>query len=262
MQKRVKKGELFLNLLILILVIGISVCLYQIIAPLVEYRTGDNAYLEIAQSAQQVAPAPEPNQAAPEPAPAVRQIYFDRLTAINPDTIGWICSAGTVIDYPVVRGSDNEYYLTHLFSGEKNKLGALFADYRNAPDFSDKNTLIYGHHMKNGSMFASLVEYRQQAYYETHPTMLLYTPAGNFTVEVFGGYITSGLITEEDEGAFQRTFDTDKAFLDFVKNAKLKSDFTTGVEVSAGDRILTLITCTYEYSDARYVVHGRLTPIE
>ena len=115
-------------------------------------------------------------------------IDFGALAAVNGDLAGWLRIEETAVDYPLVQGADNDHYLNHLFDGTANKSGAIFIDSRNDRNFEDQNTLIYGHHMRDGSMFASLVNYKEQAYYDEYPVMLLFTPGGNYLVEFFAGY--------------------------------------------------------------------------
>lgn len=106
--------------------------------------------------------------------------------------MAWITGEDTPIDYPVMHTDNNEYYLSHLYSGEENRYGALFVDCRNTRLFTDPNTLIYGHNMKNDAMFGSLMGYKEQAYYEEHPTMTLYTPDGDYTIELLSGTLENG----------------------------------------------------------------------
>ncbi|MGI6161626.1 MAG: class B sortase [Christensenellales bacterium] len=179
---------------------------------------------------------------------------FDALGEINEDVVGWIISEGTVIDYPVVHGIDNQHYLTHVFDGTRNKLGSIFVDFRNQKGFTDKNTIIHGHHMKNGSMFASLVEYRNQEYFEQHPVMWLLTPERNYLLEIVSGYVTNG-----DE-AYNISFEDEEEFLEFAKTINRLSDFESNVEIGKDDRLITFSTCTYEMSNARYVIHAKLSP--
>ena len=91
---------------------------------------------------------------------------FTKLVELNDQSVGWITIDGTAIDYPVVQGDDNSYYLTHDFNNSSSIQGSIFMDYRNQPDFSDWNNIVYGHNMDNGSMFGALVKYRKQAFYE------------------------------------------------------------------------------------------------
>ena len=116
-------------------------------------------------------------------------VDFESLLAQGPDVKAWLELPGTVIQYPVAQGEDNSYYLKHLYDGTANKVGCLFIDYENAEDFSDNNTIIYGHNMRDGSMFSTLVEYKAQAYYDEHPEMYLVTPEGGYVVEVFSAFV-------------------------------------------------------------------------
>jgi len=183
-----------------------------------------------------------------------KQVDFEALRAINDDTVAWIYSEGTPIDYPVVLGEDNAFYLTHTFSGRPGAAGAIFMDFDNQGDFSDANTAIYGHHMRNGSMFASLDKYRKQSYYDEHPVIYLYTPGGNYAIELFSAYVRDASLLPHD-------FDSPRAFLAYADQIKALSDFRSDVMIGENDRIVTLVTCNYNYDDARYVVHGKLVPL-
>lgn len=119
------------------------------------------------------------------------EVDFEALREINPDLVGWIYIEGTEINYPVVQGADNQYYLKHLFTGEWNSSGCIFLGARNCTDLSDRNSILYGHHMKDGSMFHGLMEYKSQEYYDEHPTVLFLTPDANYEVKIFAGYVAS-----------------------------------------------------------------------
>lgn len=181
------------------------------------------------------------------------QVDFESLQAQNDDVVGWIYGPGTAINYPVVQGEDNVFYLTHMFNGRENKCGSIFMDSLNEADFSNTNSIVHGHHMRNGTMFASLVKYESQSYYDTHPVLWLTTPAESYQVEIFTGFVT-----DVDSDAWQIEFATKedyKAWLDkMAGNSVFESDVTPG----ADDRIITLATCSYDYDDARFVVMGVL----
>ena len=118
------------------------------------------------------------------------KIDFAKLKQKNSDAIAWIKVNGTDIDFPVVKGTDNSYYLTHNFDKEKNKAGWIFADYRNKFDGTDKNIIIYGHNMKNGSMFASLKDVIKEEWYnnENNKYIALITENENCKYQVFSVY--------------------------------------------------------------------------
>lgn len=173
---------------------------------------------------------------------------------INDDSVAWLYCEGTVIDYPIVQGGTNNDYLYHTVTGEYSKLGSLFLDYRNAPNFTDMNSTIYGHRMKSGKMFGTLEKYKNQSYYNAHPTMVLYTGDGKtYLVELFCGYVAVDFNT-----AYRANFANTEAFEAYLAFARARSTFDSTVEVSGSDRILTLSTCTSENAKARYLVLGKL----
>lgn len=179
------------------------------------------------------------------------EVDFEALREINPDIVGWLYCEGTVINYPVVQGDDNSYYLDHLFDGTKNASGKLFLDSRAEGGFDGRHLIIYGHNMKDGTMFASLNSYGSQEYYNTHPSLYLMTPDGCYIAELFAGYRAD---TEDD--AWKISFDSDVEFEDWLKRALERSDFESGIVPGTEDRILTFSTCTS--GNDRYVVSGIL----
>ena len=183
------------------------------------------------------------------------RVDFTSLREINTDVVGWLVSEDGEISYPMVKGKDNDFYLNHLFNGESNKLGAIFMDYRNNKDYLDKNTLIYGHNMKNGSMFSSLTKYKEQSYYDRYPTMLLYTPMGNFSIELFAGLVLDG-----NDESVRLVFKDEHDFQRYIELIRLNSTFKSDRVVEADDRIITLCTCSNEFNNARYALYGRLKP--
>lgn len=181
------------------------------------------------------------------------QIDFSSLEAINEDVVGWIQADGRGIDYPIVLGEDNEYYLTHLFNHEENRIGSIFMDYRNNSDFLDKSSVIYGHYLKDGAMFSSILKYKKQSHYDTYPAMTLYTPEGDYTIELFAGIVHDG-----NYEFVQFEFNDSGDFLDYIGQLKAQSTFKSEVMVDADDRIITLSTCSYEFDNARYALYGKL----
>ena len=213
---------------------------------------GAQASSDGAQASSDGAQAPtDAENGAGVPIVAKSALDFDALREMNGEAVAWIAIPGTKIDYPVVQGEDNVFYLDHLFTGELGSVGAIFMEKTNAPDFSDQNTILFGHHMKDGSMFAGLNKYSSQEYYESHPVMTLYTPGGDYTVEIFAGFA----ITAQP---LPTSFESGETFLGYIADAVAKSSFSSGVTVAPGDRILTLCTCAYVTDDARYILMGVL----
>lgn len=176
------------------------------------------------------------------------------LKAMNSDFIAWLQIPGTKVDFPVVLTDDIDYYLTHLFNGKESSLGTLFSlgktDYRTP----GKNVAIYGHNVRSSGkqMLAALASYKKKSYYDTHATIYLDTVYHASTYTIFAVIdMTSG-----DWDASISSFATERDFLDFIGRAKALSLYDTGVEVTAEDKILTLITCDRDYGgkDGRLVI--------
>lgn len=179
-------------------------------------------------------------------------VDFRILKSENQDIVGWIYSEDTPINYPVVQGKDNEYYIDRLINGEINSAGSIFMDYRNSQKIEDKNTILYGHNMKNDTMFGTIQEYKKQEYYNKHKNMYYFTPERNFIIKLFAGYTISA-----------KSEIYDLCTIDETRKKELmnKSDFKSDVKVTMNDKIITLSTCAYEYDDARYIVMGVLQEI-
>ena len=192
----------------------------------------------------------------PEISPLNSMYDLDKFYADYPDAIGWIYCPKTQIDYGVVEAEDNDYYLHRFYDGSYSVGGSLFADCNNARDFSDPNTVIYGHHMNDGTKFANIMYYKEQYYYDEHPVMYISTPDMNYRLELF-----SAFLTDADSDVYSFRFDSEAAYADWLQRMIRESDFKCNVSVSSKDHVVTLSTCSYEYYDARYVVLGKLVPI-
>lgn len=184
-------------------------------------------------------------------------IDFDELKKINDDCVAWIYIEDTDINYPIVQGSDNSYYLKHLIDGKWNSSGSIFMDSRVSADISDRHSIIYGHHMKNGTMFSGLTKYKEQEYFDAHPEGWLITPEGTYRIEFFAGYVAN-----VKSAAWDLEFESDADFETWIKEAQKQSWFTSPFSPAVTDRILTLSTCSYEFDNARYVLHGIVCEVE
>ena len=260
--KRARRQKLLLGAVTIVCSAGLFLCGGMFLSQLQEYRRGEEAYGALSQSVLRVPQStawaerePFEESLSPQEAPApseepLLQVDFDALARINPDVIGWLFCPGTVISFPVVIGVVNTYYLTHLFDGTENSAGCLFLDSR-CQGLSGKNSAIYGHHMKNGTLFASLENYQDQAYFDAHPCLYLLTPEGTLTIRLFSGYVTS-----EEGNAWQREFSSEKEFAAWLWELQSRSCFESPVIPSSSDRVITLSTCDYSFPDARFVCHG------
>ena len=232
---------------------------YNIIKIQSEYKKSVDAYKKldnytIEQTTSETSGESEEEPVKEKPYP---DVDFDGLKSVNSDVIGWIYVPDTEINYPIVHTSDNDYYLDHLVDRTQNPAGAIFLDTRNPSDFSDLHSIIYGHHMKNGSMFAALKGYKKQDFFDGHKTGYLITQDAAYSIDFFAGHVAN-----VEENAWQLDFDDAADFDNWIKSLKEISTFKSDIEPQYGDRIFTLSTCSYEFDDARFVLSGKLTKIE
>ena len=198
-------------------------------------------------------PTPEPT---PTPEVAPIKVDFDKLKKENKDVIGWLYCEDTKVNYAIVwREGDNEYYLDHLFNGEQNEKGTVFADKRNKTPFEEWNTVLYGHNMKDDSMFGIIDEYGQQEFYDEHPIMYIITPEKDYKVEICCSFLT-GL--ESTTFEFPRTEGNPAKTIDDIEKY---SYIDTGIVPTLEDKLVSFSTC-YEEDDHRYVVIGVLRELE
>ncbi len=203
-------------------------------------------------------PEEEPStevQEAPEDEGVPIKVDFERLQLNNKDVKAWLYCAGTLINYPVAQAEDNDYYLHRLLNGTNNRAGTIFMECTNHEDFSDWNTLIYGHNMKNNTMFGTLTDYRDQEYYDEHPVWYLLTPDGDYKIELISGFVT------DTSSVIYSIPQTEEAKNELVDAIMRKSNFKTNAEISSKDKLITFSTCTYDYDEARYVLIGVLKEI-
>ncbi len=235
--KKTEKYILLFFMIILVIFAGYNA--YKLYQGYSEYNKGNSTYDSIKNTAikSDVLNGDEP------------RIDFDALTKINPDVIGWLTLNGTVVDYPVVKGEDNDYYLNHLYTGEYNSLGTLFVDFRNSYPFNDKITTIYGHSMLNGSMFFILERYKRQDFYEEHKQFFYETKDKNYILEPFAGKVMDAKIP-----FLQFNFDSDEEFMEYIDEYVRTSTFKSDVMVNKDDKVVMMIKCSADYEDARYVL--------
>ena len=230
----------------------------QLVQTYRQYEDGTTAYEELDDVYTAILPTNDEPQMQEIDEPQIVQetapitVDFESLTAQYPDVVAWIYCPGTVIDYPIMQAESNEKYLRTLPDGTWNIAGTLFMDYRNAKDFSDSNSIIYGHNMKNDSMFGMLPDYSSQEYYEANPQWYLLTPTADYKIELIAGYVTHST----SEAYAMPGTQEDKESL--IQTALSSSDFIADVEIAENENLITLSTCSYEYDDARYVLVGVL----
>ena len=257
----------YVSILLGILCIGIAVFLLWHMQS--EYKESDRFYQKLEdralkkdagsqhskqneQNEQIVQKAEDSEKQASAADAASLEIDFDALKQVNGDIIGWILFDNNGISYPILQGKDNEEYLYRLADGTKSKAGSIFMDAACSPDFSDAHTIIYGHNMKNLSMFGKLKWYRtKRGYYENNRYFTIYTPDRVLRYEIFSWYEANA-----DDMVYQVGFQSDRFFLTFVEEMIKRSSRNTGVTVDENDKIVTLSTCSA--NGKRFVVHGKL----
>lgn len=212
-----------------------------------------------AESTEPPAPPPEPVwvpapfQADPEHMAVLKNIDLNALRQVNPDVIGWIYIPGTGIHFPLLQGEDNSFYLDHSWDGRSNVLGSIYLESKNNPDFSDFNTIIYGHNITGGKMFGPLHRYTNEDYRRLFPYVYILTDQGIFRYEIFATFLA-----DLDSPVYGLSFNqtaTREKFLSFaLENAQTENDIVPNLT----DRILTLSTCTGRGHDQRRVVLARM----
>lgn len=180
-------------------------------------------------------------------------VDFSNLKKINSDLVGWLLIESLDISYPVVQTDNNDYYLHRTFEKKDNFAGCLFMEYQNSSDFSDNNTIIYGHNMKNGSMFGKLHKILDDGVYNKDPYFWVYTEEKVYKFHIFSAR-TVGVSSE----SYTIRFATPEDFQEYLNNVAGKSELKCDdVDVDASDKIMTLSTCTGDDS-TRFVIQGKL----
>ena len=195
-----------------------------------------------------------------------KDIDFDSLTTQNDDVVGWVQINNTAVDYPILQDDDNEYYSHHDIEGNKTSSGSIFLDANNellsnpTEELDDLN-FIYGHHMANGSMFSSICKYKKQSFADENPFFVIYTMDGYaYKCDVFAGVLFDG-VTSHLYNNYQ-DFINEENFQDYMNYIIENSLISTDVEVSYDDKIVALVTCSYENGingNLRYIVFAKMT---
>lgn len=202
-------------------------------------------------------PEPEKTENPPEPLPeealGLVDIDLEALRAVNEDVVGWIEIPGTELSYPLVQGTDNQYYLTHNWKKEANSGGAVFLESTNSRDLSDFHTIAYAHRMRNDTMFGTLKYYENPDFWQEHPRVYVVTADGIYRYDIFAAQEAGvkGIVYRLD-------IETNRLKEEFLQYCIERSIVDTGVLPEIDDRILTLSTCTDNGHAKRWVVHGYL----
>lgn len=248
-KKLTKAGKIVLDVLI-VLCLGVAAFSgYNLYKELNEYNTGIDTYAELTTEATKVHDESDADSSPYD---------YDSLSEQNPDFLGWIKMNDSKVDYPFVQGGDNAYYLKHLFTGEYNDAGCIFMDVNNASDFSDKNTILYGHNMYYGDgMFTHIELFKTQDWYDSHKEIYIYTKAQNYVM-----YPVAGILTNGNDDYIRTSFTDDEDFLSYVDRFVSESTFTSDYTIEADDQMILLSTCSYYMSNGRYALIGKLVKVD
>jgi len=250
-KKQIKKPFFLVCLFICLGVFAFST--YKVVSIINEYRVAEKYYSSI----QEFSPfSQDATKGEDETDQKNGHLFIDAqsLKKINKDFVGWIYAKGTKINYPVLQGTDNQFYVTHDFNKNYLQNGSIFMDVRCDANFKSQNTIIYGHNMKDGSMFGELDKYRSFSFYEKHKDLLYVNKKGDVKkLQVYSAHIvkSTGYVYDCD-------FDSDEKYSEFIEKTVTSSLYDTGIRPTESDKVVTLSTCSYEYDDARLVVHAIL----
>lgn len=253
--------------MLLFLAIGVfTICGAHLAAVCLSYRAAEKEYRE-AMAAAAPGKVPEPvTEKIPEVTPAagsgaekpdgefISSIDFGKLSEINPDIVGWLEIPALEISYPVVQAGDNSTYLKRTFYGNKNDAGCIFMDFRNDPGLTDRNTILYGHNMKNGTMFGRLKKYQDEETAKNGRVFFYSTPESVFQCEILSCRTVSA--SEEE---YPVEFRDSLEFMEYIGRARQESGCLFETAISEKDRLITLSTCSGEDAE-RFVVQARIAP--
>lgn len=230
--------NIFKKVINVVLVVALVISSYKIVIKVGDYIKAHNVYEEV--------------KDIKEDMEKENKNIID-LSNINKDYRGWITIKNTNIDYPIVQSENNSYYLNKDINKNYLPSGSIFLDFRNQM-FNDKNTVIYGHYMKDKTMFGQLKNYKKEDFFNKNKIISISTPNGdNLKYEIFSVYVTDS----EDE-YIKTSFENDFEYEYFLNDIINKSIFKPNVNITAKDKIITLSTCSYEFKNARMVIHAKL----
>lgn len=259
-QKKKKKSDVLLTIALIAAIVVFCYAAFNLYHIYTEYKKGTDEYNQIEEMAVTERDADSAEVAGPNAQlkPPI-EVDFDKLKSVNEDVVGWIyVDALPDISYPIVKGKDNQTYLHQTYEKNYNFAGTIFVDYENSGDFSDCNTLVYGHNMKNGSMFGHLKKFREDdKLYKQDKYFWILTPERNYRYEIITAYTTS--VNSDTYTLFKGPGEEFEKYLETIKGySEIKTDDT---DLTIKDRIVTLSTCTGNES-TRFVVQGKRVDAE
>lgn len=259
-QKKKKKSDVLLTIALIVAIAVFCYAAFNLYHIYTEYKKGTDEYNQIEEMAVTERDADSAEVAGPNAQlkPPI-EVDFDKLKSVNEDVVGWIyVDALPDISYPIVKGKDNQTYLHQTYEKNYNFAGTIFVDYENSGDFSDCNTLVYGHNMKNGSMFGHLKKFREDdKLYKQDKYFWILTPERNYRYEIITAYTTG--VNSDTYTLFKGPGEEFEKYLETIKGySEIQTDDT---DLTIKDKIVTLSTCTGNES-TRFVVQGKRVDAE
>lgn len=186
-----------------------------------------------------------------------RIVKVKKLKEENSDIVGWLEIKDTNINYPVLQGKDNQYYMTHNYKKEKSKNGSIFLTKDYDWNIPSSNLLIYGHNLNNGTMFQELLKYEKQSFYEKHPVIRFTTEKEDAEFEIISVF-KSRVYYKSEKNVFRYYYfvntRNEEEYNEFVKNAKKEALYNIEATAKYGEQLITLSTCSYHVEDGRFAV--------
>ena len=186
-----------------------------------------------------------------------RMLQVEELKKENEDIIGWLEIPNSNISFPVVQGTDNQYYMTHTYKKENSKDGSIFLDKDYNWNPPSSNLLLYGHNNKNGNMFQGLLEYKKESYFKEHPTIKFTTVNEDSEYEILSVFLSRVYYKNENDVFRYYYFinaENEEQYNYYIEESKKVSLYDTGKTAKYGDQLLTLSTCEYSQEDGRFVI--------
>lgn len=254
-KRRKKKFSVVSTIILIIAIIVFCISGYKLFSIYYGYHKGDQEYDKLAEIGikQNVKADADSDKNTGSEETSRYTVDFEELWKVNQDIVAWIrFDEPSIINYPVVQGKDNQEYLDKTISGYPNTYGAIFLNVYNNKNFSDKNSIIYGHRMNSKSMFGKLEEYHEESFYKQYPYFYLYTPDGK---EIKYQIFAVAKVKDTSE-AYTTSFADTETFRQFVQFGKEHSFYDTGVNVPDDAQVVTLSTCTKANNEERLIVQA------
>lgn len=275
-----KKVLILLYAIMVICIIGLGIVIPKIVTTVREYRAAKMEYDKVSESALFVKEEPTRDEVKEiifsyvdrpmedqEVEEAIDdylaswvpvEVDWDYLQSTNADVIGWIYCEDTQINYPVTQTNNNSYYLSRTINRNYSGSGTIFANYQSSLGNRLSNFILYGHHMKNDSMFGILDHYKKESFYNDHPVMYFLTPQSTYKISIISGHIV-----ESSSKNFPVMFSSDSDYQNYLDKILNACSWGRRDLATTDYQLMTLVTCdyTYGYADPRYIVHGMMEPI-